>query len=165
MTTIYQLDSDESTLQPFSHICILYINDLMKNDIFRILILVISSGLLGTSCMKEYSDVDLTSNHWKVVKIKNDGQLTYITTDSTYILRFSSKTEYNLDLDVNICMGLYEVPGNGIIEIQPMACTKVCCDTEFAEELASLLPGMTRYYARGEELYLEGDGKIVFQAY
>jgi len=149
----------------FSLKCILTINDNMKHGKFKILILVIGFGLLGSSCMKEDIHIDLSSKHWKVVKIKNDGRLTFTSTDSTYILRFSSKTEYNLDLDVNMCIGLYEVPDPGELEIQPMACTKVCCDSEFAEELAFLLPRMTEYYARGDELYLEGDGKIVLRPY
>ena len=137
----------------------------MKYSKFRILFLMISFGLLGSSCMKEDIDIDLTSKHWKVVKIKNAGQLTYTATDSTYILRFSTESEFSLDLDVNMCIGLFEVPEQGSIDIQPMACTKVCCDSEFAEELAFLLPGMSEYYTRGDELYLEGDGKIVLQPY
>ncbi len=137
----------------------------MKHGTFRILLIVISFGLLGSSCMKEDMDVDLSSKDWKVLKIKNKGQLSYTSTDSTYVLCFSSKTEYTLDLDVNGCIGSYEVPDPGNIEIQPMACTKVCCDSEFAEELACLLPGMTEYYTRGGELHLEGVGKIVLQTY
>ena len=151
--------------QPYPIISILIINDTMNHSIYKILLMMISIIVLGTSCMKEDSGIDLTSRDWRVEKIRNDGQLTYITTDSTYILQFHSDTEYNLNLDVNMCMGLYEVPDQGNIEIQPMACTKVCCDTEFAEELAFLLPKMTRYYARSDVLYLEGDGKIVLQPY
>lgn len=149
----------------FSAKCILTINDNMKHGKFKILLLVISVGLLGASCMKEDTDIDLSSKHWKVVKIKKEGQLTYTSADSTYMLRFSSNTEYKLDLDVNMCIGLYEVPNPGELEIQPMACTEVCCDSEFAEELAFLLPGMTRFYTMGDLLYLEGTGKIILQPY
>ena len=137
----------------------------MKHGKFKILFLVFSIGLLGSSCMKENIDIDLSSKHWKVVKIKSDGQLGYTSTDSTYVLAFSSKTEYNMDLDVNMCAGFYEAPEPGSIEIQPMACTEVCCDSEFAEELAFLLPRMKEYYTRRNELYLEGEGKIVLQPY
>ncbi|MEA3479280.1 MAG: META domain-containing protein [Bacteroidota bacterium] len=135
----------------------------MKYSISNLLLITISLGLMGSSCLKEDIHIDLSSNPWKVVKIKEDGKLSYTDTDSTYILRFSNDTEYHLNLDVNVCFGFYEIPDQGKIEIQTMACTEVCCDTAFAEELAFLLPGMTEYYSRSGELYLEGEGKIVLQ--
>ena len=108
-------------------------------------------------------DIDLTSSGWKVEKIRNSGQLIYSGTDSTYVLRFTSATEYTLNLDVNACIGLYEVSHRGSIAMQPMACTEICCDTDFAWELAGLLPEMTAYYVMDNRLYLEGDGEIILQ--
>lgn len=113
--------------------------------------------------MKEEIDIDLTAKDWKVEMIKENGQLSFTRTENTYILRFTSNTGYNLSLDVNTCMGTYEIPENGDIEMHAMACTKICCDSEFAEDLALLFPKMTGYYGKGEKLYLEGDGKIVLK--
>jgi len=46
-----------------------------------------------------------------------------------------------------------------------MGCTEMCCDSEFAESLPSLFLKMTRYYGKGERLYLEGEGEIVLEKY
>jgi len=137
----------------------------MKPSILKALLLLLIFGSVGSSCLKEDIDIDLTAKTWKVEKIRKSGQLTFTNTDSTYILRFVSNEEYNLSLDVNTCMGNYEILQKGSVEIQTMACTEICCDFEFAEDLSLLLPKMTRYYARGGELYFEGDGKIVLRSY
>ena len=137
----------------------------MKPSILKALLLLLIFGSVGSSCLKEDIDIDLTAKAWKVEKIRKSGQLTFTNTDSTYILRFVSDEEYNLSLDVNTCMGNYDILQKGSVEIQTMACTEICCDSEFAEDLSLLLPKMTRYYARGSELYLEGDGKIVLRSY
>ena len=116
-----------------------------------------------SSCTKKDLDIDLTSSDWKVVKIRNSGQLIYSGTDSTYILRFTSETEYSLNLDVNACVGLYQLTHRGSIAIQPMACTEMCCDSHFAWELAALFPEMTSYYLRDDKLYFQGEGEIILQ--
>ena len=135
----------------------------MNPSKLKILLLMFIFGLLVSSCMKE--DIDLTANNWKVEKIKQSGQLTFTNTDNIYILQFVSDEEYNLSLDVNSCIGHYDVLQNGIVEIQTMACTEICCESDFAEDLSVLFPKMTRYYARGDELHFEGDGKIVLRSY
>jgi len=137
----------------------------MKHNYRIILILIPILGLLGFSCAQEDVDIDLTANPWKVVKIKKSGQVNFTNTDSTYILQFLSDSEYELSLDVNTCTGQYHNPNKGDIEIQAMACTEICCDTEFAGDLSLLFSKMKRYYARGNELHFEGGGRIVLQNY
>jgi heat shock protein HslJ len=73
--------------------------------------------------------------------------------------------QYTLNLDVNTCFGHYQILNKGKIDIGAMACTKVCCDSEFAEDLSFLFPKMTRYYSKGEELHFEGEGKIILESY
>ena len=128
-----------------------------------ILLLMLGIGLLGSSCEKKDVDIDLTSEDWKVEKIRKSGKLIFTSTDSTYILEFTSDEAYRLDLDVNTCIGLYEIAQKGSIEFQAMACTKICCDTEFAMDLSGLFPKMTGYYIRDNKLHFEGDGEIILQ--
>ena len=124
---------------------------------------ILTISMVLTSCVYDDIDIDLTANPWKVVKMRESGELNYTQTDSTYILRFLNNVEYTLSLDVNSCMGQYEIPNKGEIEIQAMACTEACCDTEFAKDLSLLVSKMNRYYGRGDELHFEGRGKIVLQ--
>lgn len=135
----------------------------MKHHRSKVLLFLLSMGLLGFSCTKKDVDVDLTARDWKVEKIRKSGKLIYTTTDSTYILHFSSEEAYNLTLDVNTCVGLYEIKPKGTIAFQAMACTKICCDTEFASDLTALFPGMTGFFVRDNKLYFEGEGEIILQ--
>ena len=103
----------------------MYLHDQMKHGKLNILLLILSMGILVSSCDKKDVDIDLTARDWKVEKIKISGNLTYTSTDNTYILEFSSEKAYNLTLDVNTCIGLYEIQHKGNIEFQAMACTEI----------------------------------------
>jgi hypothetical protein len=133
----------------------------MKLKKRHIFLLILGSGILLASCDKKDMDIDLTSSEWKVEKIRKSGQLIYSGTDSTYVLRFTSETEYTLNLDVNACIGLYRVTHRGCIAIQPMACTEICCDSDFAWELAELFPEMSSYFLRDNRLHFQGEGEII----
>jgi hypothetical protein len=123
--------------------------------------LVLGFGLLAISCEKRMVDVDLTANDWKVEKIRASEQKAYVTTDSLYILQLKGDGSCFLNLDVNTCGSYYEVPSAGSIKFQMVACTEICCDTEFAANLRALFSKMNSYYVRKDRLHLEGEGEIV----
>ncbi|MEN8249563.1 MAG: BPTI/Kunitz domain-containing protein [Bacteroidota bacterium] len=133
----------------------------MKNS--YILILILGILFAGVSCEKEMIDVDLTANSWKVEKIQRSGSSSFEATDSTYVLKFESDSTLSIGLDVNTCFGYFSIPQAGNIEISTLACTEICCDSEYAEALIKILRDVTDYYVKGDELHLEGDGKIVFK--
>ena len=135
----------------------------MKQRKYRILILTILVGLIMWSCEKEDINIDITSNNWEVVKIKKQGESTYTKTKESYVLEFTSDTTCTLKLDVNNCFGNYEIINSGNIKINPMGCTEICCDSDFAEDLLLLFPKMTEYYGKGKELIFEGQGKIILE--
>ena len=135
----------------------------MKQRKYQILIFTILFGLTMWSCKKEDINIDITSNNWEVVKIKKQGESTYTKTKESYILEFTSDTTYTLKLDVNNCGGHYEIVNNGNINISTMGCTKICCDSDFAEDLIHLFPKMTEYYGKGNELIFEGQGEIILE--
>lgn len=134
--------------------------EIMKQGKSQILIIAILVGLTVWSCKKEDINIDITSNNWEVVKIKIQGESTYTKAKESYVLEFVSDTTYTFNLDVNNCGGHYEIVNNGNINISVMGCTEICCDSEFAENLANLLPKMTAYYGKGTELIFEGQGEI-----
>ncbi len=135
----------------------------MKQRKYQILIFTILFGLIMWSCKKEDINIDIKSNNWELVKIKEQGESFYTRAKESYVLEFVSDTTYTLKLDVNSCGGHYEIVNSGNIIISLMGCTKVCCDSDFAEELLQLFPKMTKYYGKGNELIFEGDGEIVFK--
>lgn len=135
----------------------------MKQRKYEILIFAIIVGLVMCSCKKEDINIDITSNNWEVVKIKKQGKSTYKKAKEVYVLEFINDTMYTLNLDVNSCGGRYEIVNNGNIIISAMGCTRACCDSEFAEDLLVLFSKMTEYYGKGNELILEGQGKIILK--
>lgn len=120
-------------------------------------------GMICTSCAKKDIYIDLTSSNWEVVKIKKQGESSYTKAEESYILKFTNEQTYNVNLDVNDCGGEYEISSYGNINLGLMGCTEVCCDSEFALSFSELLPKMTSYYAKGDELVFEGEGKIILK--
>jgi heat shock protein HslJ len=135
----------------------------MKKRKHITVILIALLSLIMWSCEKENFDIDLKSSSWKLVKIKNQGDSSYTEASEIYILVFSDDETYTLSLDVNTCFGDYEIINNGKINISAMGCTEICCDSEFAENLISLLHQMTRFDEKGNELIFEGNGEIIFE--
>ncbi len=120
-------------------------------------------ALILTACKTEDINIDITSNSWEVVKLKKQGDASFTKAKESYVLKFTSDTKYTLNLDVNNCSGNYEILNSGNIDIGAMGCTKICCDSEFAEDLALLFPKMTKYYAKDKELIFEGQGEIILR--
>jgi len=135
----------------------------MKHLKVQLLLLALMAGMMTTSCDKKDIYIDLTSNDWEVVKIKKDGDSGYTKARESYILSFTSENTYAINLDVNNCFGDYDITSDGNIDFGLMGCTEVCCDSEFAQNLSLLFPKMTKYYGKGDELILEGEGKIVLK--
>ena len=135
----------------------------MKLRKFLIIVFSIFIGMIMCSCEKEDINIDLKSNNWVVVKIKKQGESSYSIAKESYILKFINDSIFEINLDVNNCSGKYNIVSNGIIELGLVACTLICCDSDFAEDLVQLIPKMTRYYGKGRELIFEGQGEIILK--
>ncbi len=135
----------------------------MKLIKLTFLLFTFISILIITSCGKKDIYIDLTSNNWELVKIKKQGESSYTKAEESYIIKFTNEQTYNVNLDVNDCFGEYNITSDGLINVGPMGCTEVCCDSEFALSFLELLPKMTSYYAKGDELIFEGEGKIILK--
>lgn len=127
-----------------------------QNILFAFLIII--TTLFITSCEKDTTDLtDITRYHWEVIKIKQPGASSYSRAEGSYVLEFGD-TFYKINLDVNDCRGAYEILSDKKINIAGSFCTKVCCDTDFAKKLISLLPGITSYHRKQNKLLLGGGG-------
>ena len=135
----------------------------MKQRKFTILIIISLFLLIFISCEKEDINIDIMSNSWELVKMKKQGENSYIKANETYILKFTSDTTYTLNLDVNNCGGHYEILNSGNIDISAMGCTEICCDSEFSVDLSLLFPKMAEYYGSSDELIFNGQGTIILR--
>lgn len=128
-----------------------------------ILLVSLSFILIITSCEKEKVDVLLTNSNWEVEKYKLNVDGEYLSSSESYILKFGDDTGFSIFLDVNGCGGSYSVSANGDLVISQLYCTEVCCDSDYALNLIQLLPKMNSFYGLGDELVLEGEGKIILK--
>lgn len=122
--------------------------------------LLLFSLLLLSSCIVK---VNLEETAWATQSIMAADKPEPMTSDKTYVLNFTDKGQINLKLDINRCVSRFGSPSANRINIEPFACTKACCDSKFATQLISLLPEMTNYHVKDNQLTLESPlGKIVF---
>ncbi|MDX1939423.1 MAG: META domain-containing protein [Saprospiraceae bacterium] len=104
--------------------------------------------------------VKLSNTRWKVIELRQANATSSQLPTKDYILEFRDEKSLGIKLDINNCFGGYEVSAPGKISIQPLACTKACCDSEFAMQITATLSKMATFKVKKEALILEGEGKI-----
>ena len=132
----------------------------MKRTRSQIPLIVIFTLFFAVGCEDDEPGLNLSKKEWEVVSITEAGSLAPQPAKDTYKLEFINDTTYELHLDVNHCVGRYSISKEGKIDFKGAACTLICCDTEYAEKMAAMFPGMTSYRVETGYLILSGDGRI-----
>lgn len=104
--------------------------------------------------------ITLPNTKWKVLEMRLPNTTSTQMPTKDYILEFKADSSITIKLDVNNCFSKYKLTGKNEITIHTLGCTKVCCDSEFAQSLANTLPKMQTFKIKGDNLILEGDGNI-----
>ena len=113
--------------------------------------------LIVMSCSKDKAKTtaDVLYSSWEVKSFMSIESAAYIKDDSNKILLiFDQKGTYSLVLDVNHCGGNFTQGDNDQIELDAPSCTEICCDSEFSQKLATMLPQVTSYGITGPTLRL-----------
>ena len=133
----------------------------MKRSVPIILgLLFLLSLLLMKACKKESQNPADLVQKWKVVSMRRPHSSSQQYPVGTYILKFEATSRLSFKPDVNTCEGNYVVSEPGKIKINILACTEICCDSDLARELLSLLPHMGTYIIQDDLLTLSGSGQI-----
>lgn len=122
----------------------------------------ISSLILAltlSACLADKTAQSLEGD-WRVVSMQTTG-LASDNAPEDYILQFGEDGHLNLRLDVNNCSGRFNTFNDSSLEIEPMGCTRVCCDTPFAERLILTLSDMEHFAIQGKRLTLHGANGII----
>lgn len=125
-------------------------------------------GLIGLALLLSASEcgkkeIVLAGTRWKVSEMRQPNATSAQLPTKDYILEFQNENSLNIRLDVNNCMGSYEITDKGAIRISPLGCTKMCCDSEFALSLAQALSTMQTFKLKNDMLHLSGQGKIMLE--
>jgi heat shock protein HslJ len=115
------------------------------------------------ACQKD-EDPALLPGAWQVLSIKPSGEGLQIA-PRRYTLTFREDGGFSIPLDVNYCGGRYRSSAPGQIDLLELACTMICCDAPFAEEMAFILSTVERFDIRGRKLALRGErGEIALRS-
>jgi len=119
----------------------------MKRTLLSILVLT----LIGCDAATK----EFVGSSWKVVEFKNNGTPARIAND--VILRINSETDFSLKLDTNNCFGTYQIKGKSEITLAGMACTEMCCDSEFSRAVVKALYQVSKIHLKGDYATLASD--------
>jgi len=125
----------------------------------RILIalLVIASALFGECSKGEFNDSII--GKWEVISLY-DGHAYDNKTENTYVLKFGEDNQVSIRLDINSCGSGYDTKCDECISFAGFACTKACCDSEFAVKLIEVIGEATKYDIKSDILTLKNVGEV-----
>jgi len=133
----------------------------MKNlASLALLISVLLCLLTVAGCQPESAKPEALLQKWQVVSMRRPNSASQQYPVKPYILQFKKDKSLTFKLDVNNCDGAYTVSQPGQIKIERMAYTEICCDSDIAQELASLLHHVSTYQIQEDILTLKGLGEL-----
>jgi hypothetical protein len=136
----------------------------MKQRSILITLAIATLGVVLFSCTKENTSLaELQLGKWEVEKFKMTNGSSFLKAENSYTLAFTSDSSIVVRLDKNRCEGTYHIRSDENIDFSTLPCTYLCCDTEYALDFVRLIPFMTKYSSRGNQLILEGQGQIVLK--
>jgi heat shock protein HslJ len=130
------------------------------NKILLIILLIALLPILAV-CSKNKKTYSLIDTEWEVVSITSPNIHSFLKSPTSYHVNFQKNNIFNISLDVNSCGSTYRIDGDNNISIDPLACTKVCCDKQFADTLINILKDVKSYKIAGENLELFSADKII----
>lgn len=74
--------------------------------------------------------------------------------DEPIYFTINTDKSYELQLNVNTCVGSILTITDKHLNLSPPTCTEICCDTPFASRLAELIPQISMYKVSGSTLRL-----------
>ena len=119
------------------------------------------AGLLPSSCHKETLTSSIEGTKWKVWSITAPDRKYILISPTPYQVNFNKDNIYNMRLDINSCGSTYKVEDENKISIEPIACTKICCDKAFADTLLNILKKVNIYNISQESLELISSNRII----
>ncbi|KAB8153139.1 META domain-containing protein [Kordia sp. TARA_039_SRF] len=126
----------------------------MKTIVLSILVLT----LVGCDA----STKEFVGSSWKVTELKVKGTTVAVT--NAVILTVTSESEFTLKLDANSCFGTYTITGESNIQLGEMACTEMCCDSEFSRAVVSAMHKVSNIKQHKKSVQLFSDDvQITFE--
>ncbi len=105
---------------------------------------------------------------WEVTEFIMVDQVDYLKINGfNPLIEFRDDGTYNIKLDMNMCIGTYNLTEPNKILVTTSGCTKICCDSEFSNKFVQMLPRVQSFLFEKNKLILEipGWGLMKLQLY
>jgi len=122
-----------------------------------VVLLVVASALFSGCSKGEFNDSII--GEWEVISLYK-GQVYDNKTENTYVLKFGEDNQASIMLDVNRCGSGYDIKCDECISFTGFACTKACCDSDFAVKLIEVIGDATKYDIKSDILTLKNVGEV-----
>lgn len=130
----------------------------MKNYVITVFLVLLP--VFFASCEKDKNGItgDIY-NAWEVTEFISVESVMY-QKDKDYnpVIKIIKDGSFNVELDVNHCLGNFEITSNQKIKFFGAGCTKICCDSKFSEKFIQMLPQVESYEVEGSSMKLNVPG-------
>ena len=118
------------------------------------ILILFTAMMLMSSCRQEVIIADNSLLHtWEAKSFISLESVAYPKNEGIPImLTFKRDGSYQLKLDINSGGGTYHVSKDHQIEMGFPALTEACCDSQFSNKLANMLPKVKSYRIEGSNL-------------
>ncbi|WP_346856251.1 META domain-containing protein [uncultured Draconibacterium sp.] len=138
----------------------------MKNSISLLAIYVVIALFVSCSNDNDCNCSEDIYGKWEVEEFMSVESVLYAKKDGfNPIVEFKEDGILKLNLDKNSCGSDFELNGKTGINIIGAICTRMCCDSDFSNKFALLLPQIETYEIEGDKMKLNipGWGWIVLE--
>jgi heat shock protein HslJ len=116
---------------------------------------------IGETGLMLHREKNVLTGTWKLEQMEMpDGEIKYI--QGSYVMTIPDWESYQVKLDINNCFGKILVSANQIAFDSP-ACTKACCDSDFANTLLHVLSEVKAFSFQENRLILHGKRVLAFK--
>lgn len=112
------------------------------------------------SCNKNNIEVTNTIyNRWEIIDFISVESMMYAK-DNEFNpgIEFHKNGSYSLQLDVNNCLGNFELSGKEGIVLTAAGCTKMCCDSDFSNKVKEMIHQVEGYSIENNKMKLNIPG-------
>ena len=124
-------------------------------------ILLTTLILFLSVCTEKQQTYSLIDTEWEVLSITAPDRIFILISPTPYPVKFLKDITFTIGLDVNTCGGTYSLDNENYIHINTVYCTKICCDSVFADTLINIFRDIYSYKIVEDNLELIATNRII----
>lgn len=131
------------------------------NKLLYSIILLTAIVPFFTLCTKDQRSFQIINTEWEVRSITAPDPQFILIAPTPYPVKFMEDSIFTIRLDVNSCGSTYRLEAENNINFNSVGCTKICCDSAFANSLINILKDVYSFNIVGNDLKLFAPDRII----